>query len=117
MSDNIKTATEEKIRVYEIIGRSYMSFLVYKIGKEKMDQCFNKKSFSFLSNEDLLSVKEVSEFIARTNIRAQDSLLYLLMEEDNNSAHSLITAYMLYEELGDRGLLEDEKGNNDNNNK
>ena len=109
MIDNAKTTEEEKTEVYETIAKHYIKYLLSKIGAAKMARCLNEKGFSSLTNDDLLSVKEVSEFLSNASIKTQDAL-ESLMAKDILSAHVLVSAYILCKELKKRGLLEDKLG-------
>lgn len=106
ISDDIKetTSAEEKVRIYNAIGEYYISFLFYRIGTKKILECLDKRDFSSLSDDELLSVRDVSEFLARAKGLAEGNVISLKIEGDVY-ARSLATAVLIYRELRERGLI------------
>ena len=105
MSDNIKEITD----ICKSVSACYMLLLTQEIGYAKVLKCLDEKDFGSLSDDELLSVKDVSEFIMRTIMREVDSF-NSLTEKCDEWAHALAIAVVICKELNKRGLLTDELG-------
>ena len=103
MSDNIKEITD----ICKSVSAGYMIFLSKEISHAKVIKCLEQKSFASLSDDELLSIKDVSEFLARAFIEAQDSL-NSLVGKDIDWAHGLPIAVVISLEIDKRGLFKDE---------
>jgi hypothetical protein len=105
MSDDIKETTD----ICKAVSAGYMVLLAKKISYAKIIKCLEQSSFGSLSDDELLSVKDVSEFLARAFIAVSDSL-NSLTKKDNEWAHGLTVAIVICLELKKRDLIKDELG-------